>query len=471
MAPHSGTTMAGKGAETPPWWRRKNLPALTSDSRKVKPGYLFAALTGKQDRRRALCEGCGGARRRRRAGPPAMARRRRRRWACASSPTKIPAPALARLGRGFLWRPARDRRGRHRHQGQVLHRRLPARDLDGAGQARRQPGHGRRGRAEGRDAALAHHARSGGDSRIAGAAESRTASSIWPSKPPAMAWISTGWTACQIAAGGFTNITRDHMDYHPTFEHYLPPSCGCSRKCVKDGGVAVVNADAEHADRFIAAARDARPDADHGGPQGRDHPSGSPRGPRRRPGADLALCRERFITSMLPLAGGFQASNALVAAGLAIGLGEDAGQGLRGAGASERRAGPDGEGRLRRQSARRSMSTTPIRPDSLEKVLEALRPHTANRLHVVFGCGGDRDKGKRPLMGAIAVEAGRRCDRHRRQSPQRRRRRHPQRNPGGGAGRARDRRPRRGHPRRRGGAEARAMCWSSPARAMRPANM
>ena len=43
-------------------------------------------------------------------------------------------------------------------------------------------------------------------------------------------------------------------------------------------------------------------------------------------------------------------------------------------------------------------------PDSLEKILEALRPHTANRLHVVFGCGGDRDKGKRPLMGAIAVK-------------------------------------------------------------------
>ena len=46
-------------------------------------------------------------------------------------------------------------------------------------------------------------------------------------------------------------------------------------------------------------------------------------------------------------------------------------------------------------------------PDLLEKVLEALRPHTAGRLHVVFGCGGDRDKGKRPLMGAIAVQAGR----------------------------------------------------------------
>jgi UDP-N-acetylmuramoyl-L-alanyl-D-glutamate--2,6-diaminopimelate ligase len=43
-------------------------------------------------------------------------------------------------------------------------------------------------------------------------------------------------------------------------------------------------------------------------------------------------------------------------------------------------------------------------PDSLEKILEALRPHTANRLHVVFGCGGDRDKGKRPLMGAVAVK-------------------------------------------------------------------
>jgi UDP-N-acetylmuramoyl-L-alanyl-D-glutamate--2,6-diaminopimelate ligase len=103
------------------------------------------------------------------------------------------------------------------------------------------------------------------------------------------------------------------------------------------------------------------------------------------------------------LAGAFQASNALVAAGLAIGLGEDAAnvfealEGLKGA-----------PGRMEKVAF--AASGAPIyvdyahTPDSLEKVLEALRPHTERRLFVVFGCGGDRDKGKRPLMGAIAVK-------------------------------------------------------------------
>ncbi len=106
---------------------------------------------------------------------------------------------------------------------------------------------------------------------------------------------------------------------------------------------------------------------------------------------------------LLPLAGAFQASNALVAAGLAIGLGDDAGRVFA---ALEHLKGAPG----RMEKVAFAASGAPIyvdyahTPDSLEKVLEALRPHTANRLHVVFGCGGDRDKGKRPLMGAIAVK-------------------------------------------------------------------
>ena len=87
-------------------------------------------------------------------------------------------------------------------------------------------------------------------------------------------------------------------------------------------------------------------------------------------------------------------------------------------------------------------------PDSLEKVLQALRPHTQGKLHVVFGCGGDRDKGKRPLMGQIAAALADDVivtdDNPRSED----RRRHPQGNSGRRARRARNRRPRRGHPRR-----------------------
>ena len=104
----------------------------------------------------------------------------------------------------------------------------------------------------------------------------------------------------------------------------------------------------------------------------------------------------------LPLAGTFQASNALVAAGLAIGLGEEAGKVFA---ALEHLKGAPG-----RMEKVAFVNGAPIyvdyahTPDSLQKVLEALRPHTQNRLHVVFGCGGDRDRGKRPLMGAVAVK-------------------------------------------------------------------
>ena len=105
---------------------------------------------------------------------------------------------------------------------------------------------------------------------------------------------------------------------------------------------------------------------------------------------------------LLPLAGAFQASNALVAAGLAIGLGEDPTKVF--AALAHLKGAP---GRMEKVAF--TASGAPIyvdyahTPDSLEKVLQALRPHTQNKLRVVFGCGGDRDKGKRPLMGQIAA--------------------------------------------------------------------
>jgi UDP-N-acetylmuramoyl-L-alanyl-D-glutamate--2,6-diaminopimelate ligase len=109
---------------------------------------------------------------------------------------------------------------------------------------------------------------------------------------------------------------------------------------------------------------------------------------------------------LLPLAGSFQASNALVAAGLAIGLLDDQADAGRVFGALAHLKGAPG----RMEKVAFSATGAPVyvdyahTPDSLEKVLEALRPHTEGKLVAVFGCGGDRDKGKRPLMGAVAAK-------------------------------------------------------------------
>jgi UDP-N-acetylmuramoyl-L-alanyl-D-glutamate--2,6-diaminopimelate ligase len=204
-----------------------------------------------------------------------------------------------------------------------------------------------------------------------------------------------------ISACGFTNITRDHMDYHPTFDHYLAAKLRLFGEVVKDGGVAVVNADAEHSGAFIAAAKTRGLKLITVGRKGE-----TIRLDRRedRGGAQVLDLhyQDKIFAVELPQAGDFQASNALVAAGLAIGLGADAAKVFA---ALEHLKGAPG----RMEKVAFAASGAPIyvdyahTPDSLEKILEALRPHTANKLHVVFGCGGDRDKGKRPLMGAIAV--------------------------------------------------------------------
>jgi len=206
----------------------------------------------------------------------------------------------------------------------------------------------------------------------------------------------------RIKGCGFTNITRDHMDYHPTFEDYLTAKLRLFSEVVADGGVAVINADADHADRFIAAAQARGLKLITVGRKGETIQLDR----REDRGGAQALTlhyQGKIYYVALPQAGAFQASNALVAAGLAIGLGEDAAKVFA---ALEHLKGAPG----RMEKVAFAASGAPVyvdyahTPDSLEKVLEALRPHTAGRLHVVFGCGGDRDKGKRPLMGAAAVK-------------------------------------------------------------------
>ncbi|HEY8947452.1 MAG TPA: UDP-N-acetylmuramoyl-L-alanyl-D-glutamate--2,6-diaminopimelate ligase [Rhizomicrobium sp.] len=205
----------------------------------------------------------------------------------------------------------------------------------------------------------------------------------------------------EIAAAAFTNLTRDHLDYHKDFDAYLAAKLRLFSEVVKAGGVAVVNADEDHAAAFIAAAKARDLNIVTVGVKGETLKLLA-----RTPNADGQVLKVRLggkdYTVSLPLAGDFQASNALVAAGLAIGLGDPADKvfaalaHLKGA-----------AGRLEKVAYAKSGAAIYVdyahTPDALETVLKAIRPHVSNKLHVVFGCGGDRDKGKRPLMGAAAA--------------------------------------------------------------------
>ncbi|WP_438270867.1 UDP-N-acetylmuramoyl-L-alanyl-D-glutamate--2,6-diaminopimelate ligase [Rhodomicrobium lacus] len=205
----------------------------------------------------------------------------------------------------------------------------------------------------------------------------------------------------RFSAGAFTNITRDHLDYHPSFEDYFNAKMRLFRNLLPPGAPAVIDADGDHADDVVGAARARKLDVMTVGEHGaalclkgveRD-------GFRQR----LSIIyRGRLFTVLLPLAGAFQVSNALVSAGLALGLGSSPGgvfealETLRGAKGRLDYVGETAEG-------------APIfvdyahTPDALVKALEALRPYVTGRLHVVFGCGGDRDRGKRPEMGRAAT--------------------------------------------------------------------
>jgi UDP-N-acetylmuramoyl-L-alanyl-D-glutamate--2,6-diaminopimelate ligase len=205
----------------------------------------------------------------------------------------------------------------------------------------------------------------------------------------------------RVAAVAFTNLSRDHLDYHPTIEAYFAAKLRLFEELAARGTGAVINADDAQAAAVIAAAER--------------------RGLRLltvgRHGDGVRLIDTaidgfaqrlrlsyggRMVTVRLPLAGAFQVENALVAAGLAIATGSNADAVF---GALERLEGA--KGRLERVGERNGV---PIivdyahKPDALAQALDALRPYVTGRLVVVLGAGGDRDPGKRPMMGAIAAE-------------------------------------------------------------------
>ncbi len=206
----------------------------------------------------------------------------------------------------------------------------------------------------------------------------------------------------RMVAAGFTNLGRDHMDYHPTVADYLDAKLRLFRDLLPSGAPAVIDADGVVSVEVIAAVRAAGRAPFTVGRAGRDLRlvDASWDGARQHLAVEAFGRRHDVV---LPLAGSFQVSNALVAAGLAIAAGLEAETAM---GALAGLVGAPG--RLERIGATPDGASVFVdyahKPEALREVLVALRPMTAGRLVVVFGCGGNRDPGKRPIMGAIAAE-------------------------------------------------------------------
>jgi len=206
----------------------------------------------------------------------------------------------------------------------------------------------------------------------------------------------------RLTAAGFLNLTQDHLDYHGTMGVYRAAKLRLFETLLPCGGTAVLNADSDAYDAFAATAVENGQTVFSVGQAGQGirltERSLTPAGQRLKLEAEGRAC-----DLVLPLAGGFQASNALVAAGLCLAAGLSLDEVLAGLVVLE-----GAPGRLQRVGAGPRGGEAYVdyahTPDGLETVLEALRPHARGRLVVVFGAGGDRDRGKRPLMGAIAAK-------------------------------------------------------------------
>lgn len=205
----------------------------------------------------------------------------------------------------------------------------------------------------------------------------------------------------RIEAAAFTNLARDHYDYHGDAAAYFAAKRRLFDTLLEPGRVAVLNADVPERTALAETASTRRLRVIDYGREAEAlrllhvAPAGS--------GQEIEILalghRHRFTS---PLVGSFQAHNLLAALGLAIGCGEEVEALLPHLCALK---APPG----RMQLAAHHPSGAPAfvdyshKPEALEQALRSLRPHTLGRLVLVFGCGGDRDPGKRPLMGAIAV--------------------------------------------------------------------
>jgi UDP-N-acetylmuramoyl-L-alanyl-D-glutamate--2,6-diaminopimelate ligase len=204
-----------------------------------------------------------------------------------------------------------------------------------------------------------------------------------------------------LSAAAFTNLTRDHLDYHGDMDGYWKAKRRLFDTLLPDWGTAVVNADSEQAEDLKTLAQERGQRVISFGAVGDDirvlkvAPAAA--------GQEISLSvMGRRYDLLLPLAGDFQVSNAVCALGLAIATGSDVHLATL---ALEKLEGVPGRLQLVAQNAKGAAVYVDYAhtPDGLETALRALKPHTKGRLIALFGCGGDRDPGKRPMMGAIAA--------------------------------------------------------------------
>lgn len=205
-----------------------------------------------------------------------------------------------------------------------------------------------------------------------------------------------------LNAAGFTNFTQDHLDYHETFEAYFDAKAGLFARVLPEDGTAVINMDdARGVDMAAIATARGQTVLTVG-----------------RGGGHLRLTAQRFdgtgqdvrfeyedkaFTARLPLIGGFQADNVMLACGLVIACGADPAhvfETLPYLGTVR--------GRMQLAATRENGAAVFVdyahTPDAVATALKAMRPHVMGRLVAVVGAGGDRDTGKRPLMGQAAAE-------------------------------------------------------------------
>ncbi|MEL1249525.1 UDP-N-acetylmuramoyl-L-alanyl-D-glutamate--2,6-diaminopimelate ligase [Aurantiacibacter gilvus] len=204
-----------------------------------------------------------------------------------------------------------------------------------------------------------------------------------------------------VKAGAFTNLSRDHLDYHSDMEDYFSAKMRLFTEVVDDGGAAVIWADDEWSDRAVAVAKERGLKLLTVGAKGKGinliARTPSPLG------QDLKIVYDgRAYAIRLPLIGAYQVANALVSAGLVLATGMPAAQVID----AVARLQPV-RGRLERAVITKSGAPVYVdyahTPDALSAAIAALRPHVTGRLITVFGAGGDRDKGKRGPMGEAAA--------------------------------------------------------------------
>ncbi|MEO1536378.1 MAG: UDP-N-acetylmuramoyl-L-alanyl-D-glutamate--2,6-diaminopimelate ligase [Pseudomonadota bacterium] len=207
----------------------------------------------------------------------------------------------------------------------------------------------------------------------------------------------------RLRAAGFTNLSQDHLDYHADFEEYFAAKAGLFSRVLPEDGTAVINIDDPYGPRMAQIAEDRGQDLLTIG---------------RTSEAMLQILGQRYNATgqelrfewagriqqiRMGLIGGFQAENALVAAGLCVGTGADPQEVFDTLPMLE-----TVRGRMQFAARRDNQAAVFVdyahTPDALATALKAIRPHVLGRLIVVFGAGGDRDTTKRPLMGRAAED-------------------------------------------------------------------